>query len=208
MDSFKMITGPAPGQSMKNWLAWTGGLEIYNAVQFSVIYVILGYFHFHHFGPVSLTGSIMTALILAQGGWYWLAKRSDWFDVTPAARREKILRGLYFLDYILAASLPVVILITLGRLLLVPDEFAWPVTFSGWTGAIGEWLVGGVYYLFGVGEFLHYFVFKINMRPDELRRMQKTGKLIPARFLRELRRATTARQAERGASHPPLPRHA
>jgi len=49
----------------------------------------------------------------------------------------------------------------------------------------GDALLGAGLWLFGVGEFVHYFIVKINMRPDERRR----GRPVPARLRRELERA-------------------
>ena len=47
-------------------------------------------------------------------------------------------------------------------------------------------------FLFACGEFVHYFLFKINMRPREWRAARARGRPVPARFRRELRRAEAA----------------
>ena len=59
-------------------------------------------------------------------------------------------------------------------------------------------LLGAGFYLFGLGEFLHYFVFKINMRSYERNIAVRSGQLIPARILRELRRAQSEIQSQGG----------
>ena len=58
----------------------------------------------------------------------------------------------------------------------------------GFTKFLGFALVLGLY-IFGLGEFVHYFVWKINMRGSERRRQRQSTRRIPARFRRELIRA-------------------
>jgi len=66
--------------------------------------------------------------------------------------------------------------------------------------ALYDVVIGLGCYLFGVDEFLHYFVSKINARPRELKRSLRERRPMPARLLRELRQAGL--RAEREMEHP------
>ena len=66
------------------------------------------------------------------------------------------------------------------------------VRLSPVTPVVGDLLLGGVLYLFAVGEFVQYFLYKINPRPREGRAMWQRGRMPPARLRRELRRAAVA----------------
>lgn len=169
-----MQTGPAPKQSMRSWLLWTGVLELVNVVILFFVWLT-----FNRVLPgtqdlLSILGLLVTLIILIEGGVYWLLARGRFFQRTPAASRLRLLRVLYGFNLLLLVGYPAALVIKLL------------------TGSPVEWadaLLGGAFYLFGFGEFLHYFAFKINMRPYEFKQVMRTGKTIPARMLRELRRA-------------------
>jgi hypothetical protein len=80
-------------------------------------------------------------------------------------------------------------------LLLLIFPLAVVAGFAFASPAPGGLLFGGALYLFAVGEFVHYFLFKINMRPREWRESWRQGRLPPARLRRELHRATNAARA-------------
>src|SRR5688500_8809971 len=66
------------------------------------------------------------------------------------------------------------------------------VRLSPVTPVVGDVPLGGVLSLFAVGEFVQYFLYKINARPREWRAMWQRGRMPPARLRRELRRAAVA----------------
>lgn len=169
-----MQTGPAPRQSMRSWLLWTGVLELINVVLFFFVWLTVNWALPGTQDLLSILGMLVVVIILIEGGVYWLLARGRFFQRAPAKTRVRLLRGLYAFNILLVLAYPVALIITIV------------------SGAPIDWadvLLGGAFYLFGVGEFLHYFVFKINMRPYELRQVIRTGKTIPARILRELQRA-------------------
>jgi hypothetical protein len=180
----RMQTGPAAGQSMQRWLVWTGCLELFNAGLFSFL---MWYFARDNPGVVgyfSVVGLVTLNAILVEGGVYWLLKRARFFDNVPARRVLALLRGLYVFDVFLLLAFPASVLVALLTGSPPPRTY--------------DLLIGLVCYLFGVGEFLHYFAFKINMRPRELKRLLKERKPAPARLLRELRQARLKTARDRG----------
>jgi hypothetical protein len=169
-----MQTGPAPRQSMRSWLLWTGVLELINVVLFFFVWLMVNWVLPGTRDLLSILGMLVVVIILIEGGVYWLLARGRFFQRAPAVTRLRLLRGLYGFNILLVLAYPLALIISVA------------------SGAPIDWadvLLGGAFYLFGLGEFLHYFVFKINMRPYELRQVIRTGKTIPARFLRELQRA-------------------
>lgn len=78
-----------------------------------------------------------------------------------------LLRALYSVNLALLLIFPLVLLgaFIIGRSL-----------------RLGDAIFGLGLYLFGLGEFIHYFVWKINMRPGEWRRFIRAAQPIPARF--------------------------
>lgn len=173
-----MQTGPAPGQSVERWLLWTGLIEIANIGVFSLLWVSLNRIIPGESDLLSLVGLVTTHLVLLEGGVYWLLKRARFFERTAAPVRLRLLQAAYALTGLALLVYPALLL---GRLLAgLPVEW-------------GDALLGAGFWLFAAGEFVHYFVVKINMRPDERRR----GRPVPARLRRELARAARqARQAE------------
>ncbi len=170
----RMTTGPKPGQGMRSWLAWTGGVELANTLIFSAL---LWSITLDRPGPwpLSLLGLATLDLLLLQGGLYWLLKGRGAARRWPAERRLRLLRLLYAANALLLLLFPLAILL---RLTVVPRPIRLP-----------DLLLGLGYYLFAFAEFVHYFIFKINMRPRELRSAWSRRRLVRARLWRELRRA-------------------
>ncbi len=165
-----MQTGPAPKQSMDNWLLWTGSLEIFNVLVFTFLWWTLNTIIPSTQDLLSLLGLLTLNLVLLEGGLYWLLARARFFKKTPARVRLPLLQGVY------AANVLALLVFPVAALLRAGPTFDW-----------GDFWLGAGFYLFGFGEFLHYFIFKINMRPNE---RERTGSIfVPARLLRELRRA-------------------
>jgi glycosyltransferase involved in cell wall biosynthesis len=168
-----MQTGPAPRQPMRSWLIWTGLLEWFNVALFAGILWWWSRHTGRTVGPFVMLGFLTLAAILIQGGGYWLVKW--WWGNRLAARmRLALLRGLYRGDLALLLIFPLALF----------GAFA-----IGRSPSLGDAIFGVGLYLFGFGEFIHYFVWKINMRPREWRRFLCTGQPIPARFRREYERA-------------------
>ncbi|MBN1311089.1 MAG: hypothetical protein JXB30_06685 [Anaerolineae bacterium] len=176
----KMQTGPTSDQSMNNWLAWTGWVELLNIAIYSGLLWWLNFLLTHVVADLSIIGVLTLDAILLQGGLYWLLKRARFLANISATARLRAIQGLYVLNSLLMCIFPAVFVI---RLL-----FARPP-------GLGDSIIGMCYYLFGLGEFIHYFWFKINMRPAERKRMLRDRQLVPARFLREYRK--TKREIER-----------
>ncbi|MBN1430993.1 MAG: hypothetical protein JXB07_21670 [Anaerolineae bacterium] len=171
-----MQTGPAANQTMSNWLAWTGCLELVNIILYLGLLLLLNMLLPNTIADLSIIGALTMSIILLQGGLYWLLKRTQFLTSLSAMTRLRAIRCLYVLNVLLMGLFPAVVTI---RLLF------------GHLPGLGDSLIGIGYYLFGLGEFVHYFWFKINMRPSEMKRMRHR-QLIPARFLREYRRAKRA----------------
>lgn len=178
----KMQTGPAPKQSLDQWLLWTGVLEIVNIPIFSFLWWTLNRIIPGDEDLLSLLGLLTTALILLEGGIYWLMVRARWFQRTPAVQRFRVLRTVYGFNIILLLIFLIAALIRA----LQPE----PVDRA-------DLLLGAGFYLFGLGEFVHYFVIKINMRPYEWSFALKNRQVIPARIRRELQRAKNGYEQER-----------
>ena len=86
-------------------------------------------------------------------------------------------------------------------------EGPWPLAWIGVLTLDLILLEGGVYWLLkrwsvghALGEFVHYFVFKINMRAAERRLASQRGRLVRARLWRALARATAESKRKR-ATH-------
>lgn len=169
-----MQTGPAPKQSLDTWLVWTGILEFVSAILFVLVWWTANLAIPGGSELFSILGIVALTVVLLQGGAYWLLVRARFFQKTPARVRLRLLRAQYGLSIALLLAFP--------GLLLWRIVFRLPVDLP-------DTLLGAGFYLFGLGEFLHYFVFKINMRPYELKNALRGGQLVPARILRELRRA-------------------
>ncbi len=132
-------------------------------------------------GNVALFTSLMWYLAYSNPGLV------SYFSVAGLATLNALLlRGLYVLKVLLLLTLPASILAA--------------VVTGAPALALYDVLIGLGCYLFGVGEFLHYFVFKINARPRELKRLLRERRPMPARLLRELRQAGL--RAERDTEHP------
>lgn len=169
-----MQTGPAPKQSMDQWLLWTGLLEIANIAIFGFLWSILSRRIPGEARIFSVLGLITLSVILLEGGLYWLMVRARFFQRAPVKSRLRLLQGVYGFNILLMLGFP--------ALLIVRVAAGLPMD---WT----DLLLGGAYYIFALGEFVHYFVFKINMRPYEWQQALQTGRFVPARLLREMQRA-------------------
>lgn len=169
-----MQTGPAPKQAMDQWLLWTGVLEIANIAIFGFLWSILTRRITGEARIFSILGFITLSAILLEGGAYWLLVRARFFQRAPEKLRLRLLQGLYGFNILFLLAFPVMLIVRAAAGL--PIEGA-------------DLLLGGAYYLFALGEFVHYFVFKINMRPYQWKRALQTGRFVPARLLRELHRA-------------------
>ena len=169
----RMQTGPAPGQEMRSWLVWTGVGELFNVPLFTTI---AWFFLRDRSGPWTFTaiGLATLNLILLEGGLYWLAKRwrggQRW--------QTGFLNTLYALTGLALLVFPLALLVGLGRGLAAPRP--------------ADLILGTALYAFALGEFVHYFLVKINMRPREWRAGWRQRQPQPARFRRELRRARLA----------------
>src|SRR5690606_41618452 len=97
-------------------------------------------------------------------------KRARFFGRLASRSRLRLLHAVYALIGLSLVVYPVLFAIRLPAGLPVER---------------GDALRGAGLWLFGVGVFVHYFIVKINMRPDERRR----GRPVPARLRRELERA-------------------
>ncbi len=169
-------TGPMTGQPMRRWLVITEVLETLNGiVLFPVSTWLLGPQFPALTGQFAWLGVGTLGIVLVEGGAYWLLKRGGWFERTPAATRQRLLRGVSIANVALLCVFP-------ALLVAAPPTGNAPLS-------VGDLALGAFWYLCGVGEFVHYFVVKINMRGRELRRVLRTGKPVPARIRRELRRA-------------------
>ena len=172
-----MQTGPAAKQSMDRWLLWTGVMEIGNAVLFTVIVWFWDSQAPDTFGSLTFIGLVTLNALLVEGGFYWLLKRSGFFDRSQAPRTVLMLRALYALNTLLLLVFPASLLtVALGAPAVNPYDA----------------LIGLGFYLFAVGEFVYYFVVKINMRPGELRLVIRERRPVPARLRRELEHARLA----------------
>ncbi len=172
----QMQTGPARDQSMRGWLVWTGVLEWANVVGFGVVFWRFGEGS-SGVGRFAVLGLATLEVVLFEGGAYWLVKRRAGGLRGSAARRLRLFRALYAGNVFLLLVFPVALLaaVVSGR-------------GPGGTDA----LLGAALYLLGLGEFVHYFVWKINMRPAEFRRAWRARRPVPARLWREYRRARRA----------------
>jgi hypothetical protein len=96
-------------------------------------------------------------------------------DLPTAMQSLRWLRGLYLGNSLLMAIFPMGVLISI---------------VSNVIGLrLSDLLIGLGLYVFGLVEFVHYFVFKINMRPGEFRLALRRKRPVPARLLREYKRA-------------------
>ena len=170
----QMQTGPARNQSMRSWLAWTGWLEIFNIALFALLVrQITG--RWAHPAPYAWLGFVSLGIVLLVGGGYWLLKRGGAFRRWSAAARLLAIRLAYRCTGLLLLIFPLALIA--GVVL-------------GWRApSPGEHVLGWCLYLFAVGEFVHYFIVKINMRPREWRAAWRRRQPPEARFRRELRRA-------------------
>ncbi|HNT75585.1 MAG TPA: hypothetical protein PKH77_11275 [Anaerolineae bacterium] len=177
LDYPSMQTGPAKGQSMQSWLNWTGWGELFNVFLFFLSWVTMCLAYAPYIGALALIGMVSANLILIQGGSYWLLKRRGFFArLAPTERALAWFRRLYLFNALMLGVFPVWVI---ARMIVSSPE--WP-----------DVIVGLGYYAMAVGEYIHYFFFKINMRPNELRRVLRKRQPVPARFRRELRRLQQA----------------
>ncbi len=174
LDYPSMQTGPVKGQSMKSWLNWTGWGELANIFIFFSVSGVLHLAYPDHIGVLTFIGTLSANLLLLQGGVYWLLKRRGFFSRAVRANRSILwLQRLYVFNAVMLLVFPVWLIVrVIGFRPIQPFDI-----FAG----LG-------YYVLAVGEYIHYFFFKINMRPDELKRAIRKRQPVPARFRRELSR--------------------
>ncbi len=176
-----MQTGPARNQTMAQWLVWTGALELINIVLLGVVFARMTVEVPMIGGTLATVGYATLAIILLEGGLYWWFKRWDWADRWTPQQRLALLVALYRVNYVVLLVFPALLLVS------------WTTNVVPFTP--GAAIFGTLWYLFGLGEFIHYFVWKINMRSTERRRQRATRRRIPARFRRELDRLRHATSA-------------
>ncbi|MGS2640149.1 hypothetical protein [Streptosporangium sp. G12] len=175
---------------MTRWLLETGLLELFNVGLFSWLYLHpVRWLWDGDNRPYALVGLLTLNVVLVEGGCYWLAKfwllsRRRTSRGDPRARLCG-LQALYAFNVALLLVFPVVVVVGIA-------------TRGIGTSPTGL-LLGAGLYGFAVGEFVHYFLWKINMRSGERARARRGSRRIPARFLRELRRARAAVSALRHA---------
>lgn len=168
MRFFPQQTGPVPNQSMESWLRRTAVMEYLNIALFYALWVVLTLQG--RSGPKSLVAVTLASLLLAQGGAYW------WLKASGAIRREssrtirRTIIALIIMDAVALAAGGLVILAVPGR---------------GFTDVA----LASVLYLLAIGEYVHYYFFKINMRASERAIMRENGVRPRARLRRELDRA-------------------
>jgi hypothetical protein len=175
-------TGPKPKQSMKNWLIWTGIGELTNVGVFYFVWLRLNHMLPGATDILSILGLSTLEFILLIGGLYWLLVRIKFFQKIPGPTRLYLLMGLYGFSIFIMVIFPIGVIICslMSERLNLPFFTAMEMP---------DFMLGLFFYLFGAGEFLHYFVFKINMRRYERENSHRTHRFVPARLLRELRRA-------------------
>jgi len=159
---------------MKSWLNWTGWGELANIFIFFSVSGVLHLAYPDHIGVLTFIGTLSANLLLLQGGVYWLLKRRGFFSRAVRANRSILwLQRLYVFNAVMLLVFPVWLIVrVIGFRPIQPFDI-----FAG----LG-------YYVLAVGEYIHYFFFKINMRPDELKRAIRKRQPVPARFRRELSR--------------------
>jgi hypothetical protein len=159
---------------MNSWLVSTGLVEIANIVIFALLAKILVA---ERSEPSYLTwvGVATLGVLLFEGGLYWIVKRWRFGHGLAARIRLRLLRALYAANALVLLVFPLVTAIGLLGPMIV---------------SLPDLLLGFAYYLFACGEFVHYFLVKINMRPAEWRHARDKGRCVQARFRRELARAS------------------
>ena len=177
-------TGPRHGQSMSRWALETGLVELFCVALFSWLFASVARpLWSGDTWPYALLGLLTLDVVLVQGGCYWLAAYRRLH--TPRSRRRLSpalsLRGL---QAMYAAN--VALLMVFPLLLAVGVATRWVET------DLPGLIFGVALYLFAVGEFVHYFLWKINMRADERAAGRRRSRRVPARFRRELRQARAA----------------
>ena len=176
-------TGPRTGQRMTRWLLATGLLELLNVVLFSWLYLYpVRRLWAGGSWPYALVGLLTLNVILIEGGCYWLGKfwllsKRRTARGNPKARLRG-LQALYASNVALLLAFPIVLSVGIAT--------------RGIGTGLTSLLLGVGLYGFAVGEFVHYFLWKINMRSEERALAHRGSRRIPARFLRELRRARAA----------------
>ncbi|MEU8200073.1 hypothetical protein [Streptosporangium sp. NPDC049046] len=173
---------------MTRWLLETGLLELVSLGLFLWMYLYPGQRLWAGDGwPYAPAGMLTLGVVLVEGGVYWLVK--FWLLSGRRTRRgspEIRLRGLQAL-YVFNVVL----------LLVFPVVLSVGIVVRGVGKDLPGLLLGVGLYVFAVGEFVHYFLWKINMRSAERASARRGSRRIPARFLRELRRARADVQRSR-----------
>lgn len=158
---------------MSSWLFGAFVKELICAAGVSFMFFI-----FSHQDPVfyfSLIGLGTLGVLLLQGSLYWLFKGLNSKCVKLPTMSLSFLKGLYAFDTALLLVFPV---ITLGAVFTQIHA----IRFL-------DFVIGLASYLFAVGEFINYFIFKVNMSRSEQRRMLESKRAVRARLFKEHRRA-------------------
>jgi hypothetical protein len=177
-----MQTGPAPKQSLDQWLLWTGIIEIANIAIFSFLGWDINRLLPGNEDILSILGLLTLNILLLEGGIYWLFVRARFFQKTSTVFRFHLLQAVYTFNILLLLVFPGGLWFCIARQSVIE---------------LSDLLLGTGFFIFGFGEFLHYFIFKINMRPSEWKYAVQNRQFVPARLLRELRRAKSAYQQEK-----------
>jgi hypothetical protein len=158
---------------MAAWLLETAVLELVGAALIS--WLVLVQWRDWWSGPVVPVAVATVDVVLVVGAGYWFStwdavRRRGPSRLSPAVR----LRALQALYAVTAAAL-----------------LAFPVVALAGGTDVPSLVLGGAVWAFAVAEFVHYFVWKINMRRRE------RGRLRPARLRRSLQRARAAARVGR-----------
>jgi hypothetical protein len=159
---------------MAAWLLETGVLELVSAVLITYLFLVRGRSWWA--GPPLPVAVLTLDLVLIQGAGYWFLKLRSLRTRRPGRAgprwRLRALQVLYAADVALLTAFPAV------------------AALSGADDLSGL-LLGAALWAFALAEFVHYFLWKINMRASERARPRR----VPGRILRELRRARGAASA-------------
>jgi hypothetical protein len=173
-------TGPMTNQPMDAWLDSTGRLELFNAALFA----FLVWWGGRSVGYLSMLGLLTLDALLVQGGLYWLLKRRQLRRRRGNPFTTRVLRTIYAVNILLLLAFPLGVLVAASGI--------------GPPVRCRDLVLGTALYALGVGEFVHYFLYKINMRPRELRRAWREKRTVPSRLRREMARAAQRESVGRG----------
>ncbi|PZW18230.1 hypothetical protein EI42_06268 [Thermosporothrix hazakensis] len=125
------------------------------------------------FGLYTLIGLLSLDCILLEAALYWFLKYRGLFERLSLTTRLLLFRVLYPFNWLLMAIGPAIVLIEAaqGRFVYSPD-----------------FILGLLLFVFGLGEFINYCYFKINMSREEKERMAEQRRRPAGRLMREKQR--------------------